>query len=234
MDQPCPRTIQNELQLLAHSQATPPTYLPEIQPCPPSDTFLRDYEAPVKHADGDDHDISSSSIAAVLRFEGAFKNLKAINLTASGLVEIRPGSLPTSLQVLDLSYNKIDRIEGLLQLTRLRVLNLSHNRIRQIGHGLAKCTSLKELFLADNKIRNLGGFYRLRKLAVLDLSYNELSSNMSAWLGQLAANKSSLVSLNVLGNPALHSLEDLQHFKRLVACVLPAVTLLNKQPMHCT
>ncbi|KAM0936111.1 putative leucine-rich repeat domain superfamily [Dioscorea sansibarensis] len=156
----------------------------------------------------------------------AFSSLRAVNLSGNFIVHITPGMLPKSLHTLDLSRNKIATIEGLRELTRLRVLNLSYNRISRIGHGLSNCTLIKELYLTGNKISDVEGLHRLLKLSVLDLSFNKITTAKS--LGQLVANYSSLLALNLLGNPIQTNIGDDQ-LRKAVSGLLPNLTYLNKQ-----
>ncbi|CAL9101705.1 unnamed protein product [Musa textilis] len=157
-----------------------------------------------------------------------FTSLRSVNLSGNLIVHISPGCLPRSLHMLDLSRNKIATIEGLRELTRLRVLNLSYNRISRIGHGLSNCTVIKQLYLAGNKISGVEGLHRLLKLTVLDLSFNKITTAKA--LGQLVANYSSLLALNLLGNPIQSNIGDDQ-LRKAVCGLLPHVTFLNKQPI---
>ncbi|CAN6479902.1 unnamed protein product [Victoria cruziana] len=155
-------------------------------------------------------------------------SLRAINLSSNSIVHITPGSLPKSLHTLNLSRNKIVTIEGLRELTRLRVLDLSYNRISRIGHGLSNCVVIKELYLAGNKISDVEGLHRLLKLTVLDLSFNKITTAKA--LGQLVANYSTLVALNLLGNPVQTNLGE-DHIRKTVCSLLPKLAYLNKQPI---
>ncbi|KAK1301321.1 hypothetical protein QJS10_CPB12g01329 [Acorus calamus] len=156
----------------------------------------------------------------------AFASLRSVNLSGNFIAQITPGALPKSLHSLDLSRNKITAIEGLRELTRLRVLNLSYNRISRIGHGLSNCTLIKELYLAGNKISEVEGLHRLLKLAVLDLSFNKITTAKA--LGQLVANYSSLMALNLLGNPVQSNIGDDQ-LRKTMSGLLPQLAYLNKQ-----
>lgn len=157
-----------------------------------------------------------------------FNSLKTLNLSANNIVRVPTGCLPRSLHTLDFSRNRIGVIEGFRELSRLRVLNLSYNRISRIGHGLANCTGIKELYLVGNKIAEVEGLHRLLKLSILDLSFNKLTTAKT--LGQLAANYSSLVALNLLGNPVHMNIGE-EQLRKLVLSFTPHVTYLNKQPI---
>eukprot|EP01018_Ginkgo_biloba_P011571 Gb_01351 [translate_table: standard] len=159
---------------------------------------------------------------------GMFTSLRTLNLSGNFIVRLTPGSLPRSLHALNLSGNRISTIEGLRELSCLRVLDLSYNRISRIGHGLADCTSLKELYIAGNKISDIEGLHRLLKLTVLDLSFNRITISKS--LGQLASNYSSLMAINLLGNPAQTNAGDKQLRKTLIS-LLPHLAYFNKQPI---
>lgn len=93
--------------------------------------------------------------------------------------------------------------------------------------GLSNCTLIKELYLAGNKISDVEGLHRLLKLTVLDLSFNKITTKKA--LGQLVANYSSLLALNLLGNPIQSNISDDQ-LRKAVCGLLPKLIYLNKQP----
>lgn len=57
-----------------------------------------------------------------------------------------------NLEILDLSYNRIRKIEGLSALCNLRRIYLVHNKIEKID-GLDSLTKLEVLELGDNRIK---------------------------------------------------------------------------------
>lgn len=77
----------------------------------------------------------------------------------------------TNLKKLDLSFNKIAKIDNLDTLSGLRELNLSYNRIEVI-ENLNKLPNLKTLVLDNNKIKLLENLKNLRKLEVLSITGN--------------------------------------------------------------
>ncbi|KAL8167064.1 hypothetical protein V2J09_008563 [Rumex salicifolius] len=183
--------------------------------------------ADVLHANSVIQSLNSSSTVAHISGMGLkviptishFFRLRSVNLSNNSIAHIPNGHLPKGLHVLDLSRNKISNIEGLRELPRLRVLNLR----------LSKCALLKELYIAGNKINDVEGLHRLLKLTVLDLSFNKITTAKA--LGQLVANYSSLLALNLLGNPIQSNLGDDQ-LKKAVCGLLPKLAFLNKQPIN--
>ncbi|XP_042494186.1 uncharacterized protein LOC122073639 [Macadamia integrifolia] len=190
----------------------------------------------VLHANSMIQSLNSSSTVAHIAGMGLkvipsiarFSSLRSVNLSGNFIVQITPGSLPKGLHNLNLSRNKIVVIEGLRDLTRLRVLDLSYNRISRIGQGLSNCTLIKELYLAGNKISDVEGLHRLLKLMVLDLSFNKITTAKA--LGQLVASYSSLLALNLLGNPIQSNIGEDQ-LRKTVSGILPQLAYLNKQPI---
>lgn len=93
-------------------------------------------------------------------------------------------SLPSSLERLDLSHNRILRTDGLQGLINLRVLRLASNQLRSCS-GTEGLIGLEELDLSDNKIanalsvRSLACNHALRRL---ELKGNPLAS--AAWCVQ--------------------------------------------------
>jgi hypothetical protein len=78
------------------------------------------------------------------------------------------------LRYLDLSNNKIRKMENLNTLQELRILKLSNNYIKEI-EGLDDLLTLKELSLASNHICKIENLNTLHQLESLNLSHNEIS-----------------------------------------------------------
>jgi Leucine-rich repeat (LRR) protein len=82
-------------------------------------------------------------------------------------------SLPKTLQVLNLSSNKLTKVD--LVLPSLRLLNLSQNQLQKVN-GLQKCLQLTELWVSHNQVAAVSSLCRLSHLRLLDLSYNKIAS----------------------------------------------------------
>jgi protein phosphatase 1 regulatory subunit 7 len=80
----------------------------------------------------------------------------------------------SQLKKLDLSFNKISRIDNLECLKELRELNLSYNRIEEIHPNIGKIVNLRVVNLNHNKIRRLENLKNCRKLEVLQVGGNAL------------------------------------------------------------
>ena len=85
-----------------------------------------------------------------------------------------PSYWGTSLKELHLSHNKIDRFPRNLPPT-LEVLNLSQNRLAHVPPTLQGLPNLQVLSLANNKIRNVRIEIRRQPIAFVNLSNNELT-----------------------------------------------------------
>jgi Leucine-rich repeat (LRR) protein len=90
-------------------------------------------------------------------------NSEEINFLDSGNLIIRQLS---ALRKLDLSFNRISKIDNLDSLKELRELNLSFNQIEAIDN-LHKLPQLRVVNLNNNKIRMLENLKGLRKLETL-------------------------------------------------------------------
>ncbi|XP_078487164.1 uncharacterized protein LOC100175758 isoform X2 [Ciona intestinalis] len=75
---------------------------------------------------------------------------------------------------LDLSKNKISKIENLQYLSQLVFLDLSNNEIAEIELAHAKLGNVKTLNLSCNKLKSLEGLGKMYSLEVLDLSENQI------------------------------------------------------------
>lgn len=113
---------------------------------------------------------------ALRRINENHKNkTKYLNLFGLGLESIPSEILKLDhLELLDLSYNQIKKIENLYSLNNLLSLNLGENRISKI-EGLDDLNELKELFLHSNHITKIEGINNLKKLTILNLRDNRIS-----------------------------------------------------------
>ena len=102
---------------------------------------------------------------------------------------------------LDLSKNRLVRIEGLVQLGTLRILNLSCNSISKI-EGLSGCPQLEYLNLAENDLTAVEGLNLNTKLHTLILADNNICS-----VGSLARNR--VLKFLDLSSNLLRSIADL-------------------------
>jgi len=88
----------------------------------------------------------------------------------------------TSLEELWLGKNKIEKIDGLSNLTKLRRLDVQSNRLTSVENLTAQTETLEELYLAHNGIDDEGAMQEtglalnFKELNTLDLSKNRLTS----------------------------------------------------------
>ena len=99
-----------------------------------------------------------------------YGKVQELNIISEGVTFIEAGNVYLkqfiSLKKLDLSFNKLTKIDNLDCLKELRELNLSYNRITVI-ENLTKLPNLRVLTLDHNKIKQLENLKGLRKLEVL-------------------------------------------------------------------
>ena len=86
-----------------------------------------------------------------LELIGELTNLEELDLSCSGITEIKGLNKLTGLKYLNLSDNQISTIQGLGKLTKLRELNLGNNNINAI-QGLEKLNDLRKLSIFLNNI----------------------------------------------------------------------------------
>ncbi len=136
-----------------------------------------------------------------------FPALKKLDLSKNKICKLESLESLTSLTKLDLSSNRISKIEGLGGLTSLTELDLSSNQITKL-EGLDHLTSLASLDLSENQIRKLEGLDSLTSLTKLDLRTNQI--------GQLEGldHLTSLTELFLSGN-RISKLEGLDHLMSL-------------------
>lgn len=125
-------------------------------------------------------------------------SLRGANIESITLTDFLNESDYSSIKILDLSFNRIEKLgTSLKQLHNLQVLNLRGNLLTSLS-GVEFLIKLEQLDASVNLIQDSSYLVNLSKLKILDLSYN-LIQTLSA-LRMLSMNK-SLQVLNVEGNP---------------------------------
>jgi hypothetical protein len=118
--------------------------------------------------------IRITSIEEIERLDQFTDCLEKLNLSNNKLTKIEGLEQFTKLKSLDLSYNLIEKIEGLNNLDQLEELDLSSNSIKEIS-GLENLDELTVLTLRKNNIRKIERLENCSFLEVLDLNYNYLT-----------------------------------------------------------
>ncbi|KAM6215907.1 leucine-rich repeat-containing G-protein coupled receptor 5 isoform 3-T3 [Rhynchocyon petersi] len=146
-------------------------------------------------------------------------SLESLTLTGaqiSSLPETVCNQLP-NLQVLDLSYNRLEDLPSFSVCQKLQKIDLRHNEIYEIKvDTFQQLLSLRALNLAWNKITiiHTNAFSTLPSLIKLDLSSNRLSSFPVTGLH-------GLTHLKLTGNHALQSLISSENFPELKVIEMP-------------
>ncbi|CAM9181429.1 unnamed protein product, partial [Sphacelaria rigidula] len=131
-----------------------------------------------------------------------------------------------ALRHLDVSHNLLCRMEpmdGHELPSRLETLNMSHNRISRIG-GISQCGALRVLDLSHNQIKSTLGLGHLLLLEQLDLSHNLISKAVSA--RALSFNR-SLKLLRLEGNPFAAD----PRYRATLTCLLPHLRAIDRKGM---
>ncbi|MFW9866111.1 MAG: leucine-rich repeat domain-containing protein [Candidatus Thorarchaeota archaeon] len=139
----------------------------------------------------------------------SLKDLKKCDLRFNHLTQI-PATFKSSIEYLDLSYNKLARIPDLQNFKSLTTLNLKSNRIRNLPESIGSLESLKYLNLRNNLLIDVpSSVIFLSSLKTLDLHGNKLSSisvNLSNSITELELGWNSLQSVS----PSLRLLKYLK------------------------
>ncbi|XP_010601244.1 centriolin [Fukomys damarensis] len=129
------------------------------------------------------------------------------------------------LEVLNLSYNLIEKIEKVDKLLKLRELNLSYNKISKI-EGIENLCHLQKLNLAGNEIEHIPIWLgkKLKSLRILNLKGNKISS-----LQDVSRLKplQDLTSLILVENPIV----TLPHYLQFIIFHLRSLESLEGQPV---
>lgn len=81
-------------------------------------------------------------------------SLRRLNLSHNKIEEMPSlDGLASTLETLDLSFNRLIRLEDISSLTRLETLDLEHNLLRSLPPGIEHCTRMAHLNVRSNQIR---------------------------------------------------------------------------------
>lgn len=160
-------------------------------------------------------------------------NLTYINVSRNKLDNIDGIASCSKLQVLNVSYNQLSKIENLM-CENLKALIANHNVLKNIPHfstvvkdcntlvlshnqidslkGLAQFRKLNKLVMNNNRIENIEvpEMRFMKKVENIDFSYNEIKKlNVSAWKKMYLLRKLKL-SFN-----KIDSMEEISHLKNI-------------------
>ena len=101
--------------------------------------------------------------------------LKKLNLSSNQITEM--WSLPKTLEILNLSFNSLKRlnVDVMRQLTNLTTLDISNNGVESLD-GLQHATRLKRLLARSNQVQNLEPMFKIERLIEIDLENNPIDS----------------------------------------------------------
>ncbi|XP_030645109.1 leucine-rich repeat-containing G-protein coupled receptor 5 isoform X2 [Chanos chanos] len=147
------------------------------------------------------------------------RSLESLTITGARITSLPSNvceQLP-NLQVLDLSYNRIQALPSLQGCEKIQKIDLHHNEIQELrADTFQGLTSLRSLDLAWNKLCAVDpqSFFGLPALTKLDLTSNQLSSLPVTGLH-------GLTHLKLSGNEALQELLTLDSFPKLRVMEMP-------------
>eukprot|EP00058_Branchiostoma_floridae_P005189 XP_002590677.1 hypothetical protein BRAFLDRAFT_89478 [Branchiostoma floridae] len=134
------------------------------------------------------------------------KSICSLDLSTNKIKKIQPGAFANLLwlEELDLCYNKLTNIQpgAFSNLPRLQVLKVINNQIRNIQPGtFANLPQLEELRLADNDMTLIqpGVFSNLPRLQSLELSRNQIKMIQPGTFANLPQLKTLDLSDNQMG-----------------------------------
>ena len=120
------------------------------------------------------------------------KAIMTLNLEKNEIVDLNPIKELKQLQLIDLSSNKIEKLDALAGLVQAQYLQLSKNAIADLS-PLREMSNLRSLYIANNQIKSLEPVSGLKKMWTLDASGNPIED--TAPIGKLKG----LDSINLNG-----------------------------------
>ena len=113
-------------------------------------------------------------LASLTKLEYLSLAMNGNSITPEWLSDYTPLRKLVSLRHLDIAFNHVVEDLGFVQdLVNLEVLDISFNKLEDIG-AVHNLVNLRELYASFNEIKNISMLTELEHLEVLDLSYNEI------------------------------------------------------------
>ncbi|XP_025408012.1 dynein light chain 1, axonemal-like [Sipha flava] len=136
-------------------------------------------------------------------------------------------SVLTNCELLSLSTNCIEKINGLANLKNLKILALGRNNIKSLSGLDSLADTLEELWISYNYIDKVKGVLGLHKLKVLYMSHN----NIESWSEVVKLNTlESLQDLILKGNPLPEALGE-KAWQTECINKLPKISILDGIPI---
>lgn len=151
------------------------------------------------------------------------KNLKFLSL-GGNLISNANFEFPSSLVVLNLSFNQISDFLPIRPLVNLKFLNLSNNIIENL-QDITGIITIQELFISDNKLNQANFLFSIKNLTLLDLGNNNIENFEDI---ALLCTSSKLQTLNLSGNP----LSTKPNYKSSVNSVVPSLNNFDPTNPH--
>ncbi|KAH7717570.1 leucine-rich protein [Aphelenchoides avenae] len=137
----------------------------------------------------------------------AIRSVESLRLRNKLLVSINDNIVHATLMELDLSGNRITEIRGLDALVNLEVSNVSFNRLKKV-EGLTNLAKLKRVHLEKNTIEKIEGLDALVHLELLDLDDNQIK------LIENLGNQHNLRDLFLCSNK-IRRIQNISHLSKL-------------------
>ena len=153
-----------------------------------------------------------------------FPNLTYLYIINQNVSRIECLTSCLQLRELWICETGVEKIEGLEQCKKLQHLYLYGNRISRI-ENIQHLNRLKTLSLADNCISRIEGVQNLKELLEFNLANNNIASIGASLLGN-----TSLIALNLSGNPII-TFDALKQLK--TAAFLTSLSLADTQYLSC-
>jgi len=159
----------------------------------------------------------------------AYKNIKAIWLENNVIEEIKGLETMKELTTLYLHHNQIREIgTRLSQNSNLVILNLSHNRLKKI-ENITELTQLKTLDISHNLLTDIADcteLLSLPKLTSLDIRDNQIDTHKE--IMPFFMRMEHISALYLAGNPCVRLMS---HYRREFILNLPSLYYLDEKPI---
>ena len=145
-------------------------------------------------------------------------NLLQLSLAGNSITHTKY-KFPTSLQVLNLSSNRISELRIEINLENLVLLNLTSNHICSISN-INYVKNIRELYIANNCITSLNMLCHLASLLLVDCSHNDIET-FEDIAGLVISKRVGILKLR--GNP----ISSKMNYEQVVASILPRIYCLD-------
>lgn len=162
-------------------------------------------------------DLSHNALEALANLQ-PLSELQVLDVSYNKISKVQ--SLPPSLTTVNMEHNRVETLEGLCSLVKLRELNVCFNRLTSVTGWNPRRSVLEVLNASDNRIQHLEGLQDFATLRVLSMKNNLIEEPSEL---HFLSSCGALESVSFSGNPVTRT----RLYRSLIQKLQPSISLID-------